>query len=158
MADRGNAEVAYYDEAEATLEKQPEVYTDFTYDNETDGGIITLFDETIKKVDALKEDVASLETQYGELKAKYDKFTNFNETMDGIIRRMNVSLDAMEGKVTNVITTAQNAVEDHMSTDATLMSDLEQLNDMLGISNGDDWNQSGASFRSGAAATAPAAE
>ena len=158
MASRGNAEVAYYDEAEATLAKEAQAFDGFVYDNETDGGILSLFDEIKNKMDTLRGDVEGLHGQYTQLQALYDTFTNFNETMDGIIRRMNVSLDAMEGKVTNVITTAQNAVEDHMSTDATLMSDLEQLNDMLGISNGDDWNQSGASFRSGAAATAPAAE
>lgn len=158
MASRGNAEVAYYDEAEATLAKEAEVFDGFVYDNEADGGILSLFEEIRNKMDTLRGDVEGLHGQYAQLQALYDTFTNFNETMESIIKRMNSSLDVMEGRVTSVITTAQNAVEDHMSTDATLMSDLEQLNDMLGISNGDDWNQSGASFRSGAAATAPAAE
>ena len=150
MAQRGTAEVAYYDEAEDTLEKIPQTFEDFMYDNQNDGGILALFDEVVSKVSALKGDVESLGQQYTELKEKYDTFTNFNETMDGIYKGMQLIIEDIDKAVNNVITTAQQAVEEHMTEDETLMADLEQLNDMLGISNGEDWERSSASFVSGA--------
>ena len=149
MADRGKAEVAYYDEAEATLDKQPEVYNDFTYDNEADGGIVELLDSVMKKYNDLTDHIQDLYTQYQELQAKYDKFTNFNQSMEDIHARMEASREAMGGRITTIISTAKQALEEHVQEDTSLMDDLEAINDILGIQNDDDWNQSSASFVSG---------
>ena len=155
MATRGNAEVAYYDEAEDTLEKEPQTFEGFVYDNQDDGGILALFEEVVSKVGALREDVEALGQQYTQLKEKYDAFTNFNETMDNIYKGMQLTVEDIDKAINNVITTAQQAVEEHMSEDETLMADLEQLNSMLGTTNaGSEWSGSDASFLSGS--TAPA--
>ena len=150
MASRGNAEVAYYDEAEATSEKTPQTYDGFTYDNATDGGILALFEEVKQKLSTVKSDVETLHGEYGKLQNLYDEFTNFNETMDKIIKTMNSNVDNIDKYFNGIVDTARQAVEEHQKTDETLMSDLEQLNEMLGIDNGPDYSQSGASFISGA--------
>ena len=147
---RGNVEVAYYDEAEAKAEKTPQVYQEFAYDNASDGGILALFDEAQEKINTIREDVEGLHTTYSQLKELYDEFTNFNDNMDNIIKAMNGRVDTIQKFFTNVVDTARQAVESHQKEDESLMADLEQLNDMLGIDNGDEWSQSSASFVSGA--------
>ncbi len=150
MASRGNAEVAYYDEAEAKLEKTPQTYQDFQYDNATDGGILALFDEAKAKIKTVREDVEGVKGTYTQLQELYDEFTNFNDTMNQIAKAMEGKVNTIEQLFTNVVDTARQAVESHQKVDETLMADLEQLNDMLGIDNGDEWSQSSANFVSGA--------
>ena len=150
MASRGNVEVAYYDEAEAKLEKIPQVYQDFMYDNATDGGILALFDEAKAKIKTIREDVDGIKGTYTQLKELFDEFTNFNDNMDQISKAMEGKVNTIEQLFTNVVDTARQAVESHQKEDETLMTDLEQLNDMLGIDNGDEWDRSTASFVSGA--------
>ncbi len=124
-------EVAYFDESEAKMEKTPQTFNNFIYDNQTDGGCLNKLDETAKKINAVRGNIDALHARYRELMAIYDKFTRYDETMEKIIRTMTTQIEAAEKHFNNIVSTAQQAINEHMTTDTTLMSDLEQLNSLL---------------------------
>lgn len=126
-----DANVAHYDDNEARMEKEPNVFQEFCYDNQSDEGVLSIFNQMINKLDTLKNDIADLNQKYVQLEGKYEQFTNFNEEMETIIKRMENSSDVMNTRIQNIIKDATAIVEEKMQTDATFMGDVEQLNNML---------------------------
>ena len=124
-------EVAYYDKSEAILDKTPKSFTNFTYDNQTNGGVLNKLSEIDKKIGQIKNDIQSLSNDYNILIRKYEKFSNYEEVMKKIVTTMSNNIDVINRSYNNVVKTATQAINEHMSTDSTLMSDLDQLNRLL---------------------------
>jgi hypothetical protein len=55
--------------------------------------------------------------------------------MNKITTTMTNNVDAINRSYGNVVKTATQAINEHMSTDSTLMSDLDQLNRLLANGN-----------------------
>ena len=138
-------EVAYYDSAEANLEKTPKQYTDFTYDNESDGGILQIFNDVQTKIKDIKSDISSLNSNYNTIIRKYDKFSNFESGMKSIINTMNTRIGNIEQCYKNILTTAQQAVNDHVATDKTLIDDLDTINALISGKTGNEAGFQGSS-------------
>ena len=124
-------EVAYYDKGEAGLEKVPKTFQNFTYDNQTDGGILNLLNEVNTKIGQIEGDIQNLQNNYSTLIAKYEKFSNYDQTMKRITQTMTNNIAAIKKSYNNVVKTATQAINEHMSTDSSLMGDLDQLNRLL---------------------------
>ena len=130
-----DVEVAYFNKAEANAEKMPFTYQNFTYDNESDGGILNKLTEVEGKIKDIKNDIQNLANDYNTLVRKYEKFSNYESTMKAIIQTMNNNVDTIHRSYVNVLKTASQAVNEHMSTDSTLMSDLDRINGLLAQGN-----------------------
>ncbi len=124
-------EVANYDKGESSLEKTPQTFQNFTYDNSSNGGVLNKLSEIEKKINEIKGDIQNLSTDYKDLIRKYEKFSNYESTMNTIINTMSNNIDVINKSYNNVVKTATQAINEHMSTDSTLMSDLDQLNRLL---------------------------
>lgn len=125
-------EVASYNQAEATAEKEPKVFQEFTYDNDSNGGVLNKFEEIKSKIQEIKGIIQQLGLDYDKLVEKYEAFTNYAETMKGIVNAMNQNADAIQSNYKGVVDTAKQAVEEHMKVDSSLMTDLDELNRLLG--------------------------
>ena len=124
-------EVAYYDKGEASLDKQAKTFQNFTYDNQSNGGVLNKLSEIEKKINDINNDIQTLSGDYNTLVNKYEKFSNYKSVMNKIITTMTNNVDAINRSYGNVVKTATQAINEHMSTDSTLMSDLDQLNRLL---------------------------
>ena len=51
--------VATYDESEAKLDKTPNSYNDFVYDNETNGGVLDQFSNVNTKIGEVRTNIES---------------------------------------------------------------------------------------------------
>jgi len=124
--------VASFDQTEASMDKTPQTFENFIYDNSTGGGILSAFDEVNQLIQTVKGDVEELHQKYNQLMGLYDEFTGYNDTMNGIIKTMSGNVSSIENNFKTIVSTAQQAVETHMGVDKGLMDDLGQLNNMLG--------------------------
>ncbi len=124
-------EVAYYDKAEANYEKKPTPFNDFTYDNEENGGVLNKFSEIGDKIKSIKTDISNLNTEYGNIIKKYEAFSNFETAMNSIINTMSTRIDNINTCYNNILSTAQQAVKDHVASDKTLIDDLDSINALL---------------------------
>ena len=124
-------EVAYYDKSEASSDKTPQNFTNFTYDNQSNGGVLNKLSEIDKKIGQIKNDIQNLSNDYNILIRKYEKFSNYEDVMKKIVTTMSNNVDVINRSYNNVVKTATQAINEHMSTDSTLMSDLDQLNRLL---------------------------
>ena len=125
-------EVASYNQSEATAEKEPKVFNEFTYDNDSNGGVLNKFEEIKSKIQEIKGIIQDLGGNYNDLVNKYEAFTNYADTMKGIVTAMNANADAIQTNYKGVVDTAKQAVEEHMKVDSSLMTDLDELNRLLG--------------------------
>jgi methyl-accepting chemotaxis protein len=125
-------EVASYNQAEATAEKEPKVFQEFTYDNDSNGGVLNKFEEINSKIQEIKGIIQDLGGNYNDLVNKYEAFTNYADTMKGIVNSMNQNADAIQSNYKGVVDTAKQAVDEHMKVDSSLMTDLDELNRLLG--------------------------
>ncbi|MCR5224001.1 MAG: hypothetical protein K6C11_02525 [Bacilli bacterium] len=123
--------VATYDQSEAVAEKEPTVFQNFIYDNKENGGVLNKFTEIDSKITEVKGFINELSGNYKTMVEKYDAFTNLSEQMDAIISTMNSRADNVAKYFNNIITTAEQAVEEHAKTDKNLMDDLDVLQGML---------------------------
>ena len=124
-------EVAYYDKTESNLEKSPKTFNDFTYDNEENGGVLNKFSEIGDKIKSIKTDIFNLNTEYGNIIKKYEAFSNFETTMNSIVNTMSTRIDNIHTCYNNILSTAQQAVKDHVASDKTLIDDLDSINALL---------------------------
>ena len=123
--------VSSYDEVEAKREKTPSVFSEYAYDNDTGVGILALFDESMFLFKSIKNDIKELNDLYKKLMRMYDEFTDFDQAMNSIINAMNNRIEAAENAFLNIVSTAQQAIASRMENDTTLISDLNNINDML---------------------------
>jgi len=123
--------VATYEQSEAVAIKEPTVFQEFTYDNESNGGVLNQFTEIDAKITEVKGFINQLSDNYKTMVEKYDAFTNLSEQMDAIITTMNSRADNVAKYFNNIITSAEQAVEEHAKTDKNLMDDLDVLQGML---------------------------
>ena len=126
---KGN--VASFDQTEANLDKTPQSFENFIYDNASGGGILASFDEVNQLIQTIKGDIDDLHSKYNQLMNMYDTFTDYNDTMNGIIKTMSGNVASIENNFKNIVSTAQQTVQEHMDVDKTLMADLGELNNML---------------------------
>ncbi|MCR5483933.1 MAG: hypothetical protein K6E99_05970 [Bacilli bacterium] len=124
-------EVAYYDKTESNLEKSPKTFNDFTYDNEENGGVLNKFSEIGDKIKSIKTDISNLNTEYGNIIKKYEAFSNFETAMNSIVNTMSTRIDNINTCYNNILSTAQQAVKDHVASDKTLIDDLDSINALL---------------------------
>ena len=124
-------EVATYYQNEAVSEKEPKTFQEFTYDNDNNGGVLNKFEEILKKIDEINGVIEELNGKYSTLVNTYDAFSNYEDTMSGIISSMKSNADAVRTNYKNILTTAKQAVEEHMKVDSSLMDDLDELNRLL---------------------------
>ena len=123
--------VAYFDVTEAKSEKNPTVYENFTYDNETDGGVLQKFSDIGSKIKDIKTDINDLNADYKSITTKYEAFSNFETTMTNIINTMTTRIDNISTCYHSILDTAQQAVNEHVATDKTLIDDLDQIRALL---------------------------
>ncbi len=124
-------EVAYYDKSESNLEKIPKTFNNYTYDNVENGGVLNKFSEIGDKIKSIKTDISNLNTEYGNIIKKYERFSNFETSMNSIINTMTTRIDNINTCYSNILSTAQQAVKDHMASDKTLIDDLDSINALL---------------------------
>ena len=137
------ADVVTWNESEASLEKEAKVYNDFTYDTETDSGILNKLDEVSKIMDSIQEDVNDISTKYTELQALYNTFTNFNDNMDDNKSKLQMSIDTIRMSYNSLVENMDTQIEELQKNDEELMTDLENINDLLTTTeNNDDSSKS----------------
>ena len=101
------------------------------YDNETGGGILAEFDDASKQIAKVKSDVEALHKNYNQLMGMYDTFTDYNDTMNGIINTMSNNVGNIEKSFNTILTSCQQVITENIATDNTLMDDLEGINSLL---------------------------
>ena len=123
--------VASFDQSEASYEKTPQSFENFVYDNVSGGGCLASMDDAKNLIRQVKGDIDELHSKYRQLMNMYQEFTDYNDTMNGIIKTMSGNVSEIEKNFYNIVSTAQQTIQDHMKDDKSLMEDLAKLNDML---------------------------
>lgn len=143
----GLIEVATYDAAEGSLEKKPKEYQEFMYDTQTNGGILEGFAKTRELTAAIAEDVEEIKRQFNALIEIYDQFTGYNDTMTSIGNRMTDCSDRIKKFNDNVISVAEQSVEEAVNQDNSLMSFLEDIKEFIQPGSVNDSTASDAVFK-----------
>ena len=117
-------QVAHYDEAEFKLDKTPQTFNDFTYDEQTDGGVSAVFDEIKKKIKDLDSDIKDLSSKYKEAVKKYDKFSNFEDLMNSVVIQMSMYNQFLTNSSDTLVAYAEQAVQAAKQQDETFMGNL----------------------------------
>ena len=141
-------EVTWVDPA-AKEEKIPKDFSEFLYDNESNGGVIAKFDEILTQIDAVEDDVDTMKATFKKLQGIYREFTDYNDTMNNYAQKLKERIENIKTEFTSIITSAYEAVNAHFEEDNTLMDDLQHLGDMLGMEPAAEHDRLGATFRSG---------
>ena len=123
--------VASFDETAASAVKEPTTFSDFEYDK-TQGGVISCFEKIQNKINDIRSDVGTLQDKFTHAVDMYEKFSNLSDTMNGIISRMNASIDTMTERSKDFVKTAQQEVEEQVKTDTSYLGSLRELNIYLG--------------------------
>ena len=125
------ANVVTWNDSEAVLVKEPSAFKDFTYDNETDTGILQKLDE-VKQISArIKMDIREIQSNYNYLVSKYDAFSDYEETMDVNINRLDASAESFDEAFVQLISVLQDQLLEHMKEDSSLIDDIDGLNELL---------------------------
>ena len=132
------ADVVTWNDSEASLTKEAKTYNDFTYDTETDSGILNKVDELDKIIGNISDDVDNIGTKYSELQTLYDKFTDFNDKMDSNKTKLSQNVSSIKNDYSKLLKSINEQVEELQKNDEELMTDLENINDMLGQSDSED--------------------
>jgi archaellum component FlaC len=113
------------------LAKEASVYNDFTYDTETDGGILTKLDEINTIIDDIDNDVKEISNCYTKLQSKYNKFTDYNESMNTSKQQLINSIKDIKTGYVGILKQLENGVLDFQENDGTFMLDLNCIRQML---------------------------
>lgn len=127
--------VSSFDQTEANLDKTPNIYNEFMYDNESNGGILSQFDDSMQLFKKVKADIDDLNKRYNSLMKIYDEFTDFDQAMNSIIRTMNRRIELAENAFLNIVSSAQQTLKSQFAQDDTLMADINSINSMLSKNN-----------------------
>ena len=130
-------EVGFFNESEGESVKEPQVFQEFVYDNASSGGIIQGFNDTQKLIDAIKTNIDEIRAFNGKLVDNYDRFTDFNESMQQIIQSLSKNIERVDQVTSTLIKSSIQIIEEHMSEDASLMDDLENLKSLTDSSMND---------------------
>ena len=154
-------EVVTWKDGVAAKEKVAKEFSEFLYDNDSNGGILNKLDETKKTIDDIISDVKDIEEKYKALQNIYNKFTDYNSIMDMNARKMMSLAESIEKTYNQMLDNMVSSLEEHLKEDDSLMEDLRVLSEHLGIevegveSSGGATSSSGSS---GAAAVPPAVD
>jgi hypothetical protein len=124
--------IATWDDINANLDKAANVYNNFTYDTETDGGILTKLDEVAELMNSIETCINDIGLLYNRLDEKYDKFTDFHDTMQTNETKLKESLKAIREKYRNLISDMKFRISELQKNDKTLIEDLTGIYNLLG--------------------------
>ena len=124
--------VASYDQSESSMEKTPKTYNEFIYDNETNSGILALFEDVSTQIGKVKSDIDNLHQKYDKLMNMYEEFTQFDTNMNNIIKTMSGNVSNIDKSFKSILNTCQQAISEAMENDKTLIDDLDGINKLLG--------------------------
>ncbi len=124
-----------WNESEANLVKEPTVFTDFEYDNETDGGCLNKLEEINGIINDIYNDVDDISAKYSELQTMYDNFTDYNSKMDSNKRLLTNSINNIKTDYNSAVNQMSIQLSALQQNDATLMDDLNMINSLLGGSS-----------------------
>ena len=130
-------EVGFFNETECNFAKEPQVFQEFIYDNVTGGGIIQGYNDTQKIIDAIKTNIDEIRAFNGKLVDTYEKFTDFNESMQMVIQSLNKNIERVDKLTSELIQSSIQAVESHIKEDTSLMDDLENFKSLTDSSMND---------------------
>ena len=131
-----------WNESEANLVKEPTVFTDFEYDNETDGGCLNKLEEINSIINDIYTDVDDISAKYSELQTMYDSFTDYNSKMDSNKRLLTNSINNIKTDYNSAVNQMSIQLSALQQNDATLMDDLDMINSLLGGSSSNNNQQS----------------
>ena len=124
-------EVASWNSEEANFAKEPQTFNDFTYDTETDEGILNKLDEVKKLIGDINADITDIGTKYDTLKGYYEMFTDYFEMMDSNKNGLQSSVDAIQKAYESALTEMQLQLVEQQKVDSELLEDLDQINELL---------------------------
>ena len=124
-------QVATFYDTDASAEKTPETFGNFCYDNETGIGVITAFENIVKQIEKIKDDIDGWNQCGTTLVSKYEAFSNFEEEISSIKQRMENSSNAMSERLTKILEDARDFVNYKMREDSSYIKDLELLNSTI---------------------------
>jgi len=121
-----------YNSQEAKNEKKPTVYQSFTYDNETNGGILSKINEVNSIISDIETSIGDISSCYSKLQAYYDQFTDYNELMNSNKQKLVSSANNIKTYYVKLLKQMQGNIAELQSRDASLISDLTGINRLLG--------------------------
>ena len=131
------ADVVTWNSSEANTPKTATTFNDFTYDTTTDGGCLTKLDEVNKLINAICTDVQDIGQKYTMLQALYNTFTGYNDLMNANTASLCNSFNEIQQGYQMIMNEMNNQIGALQQNDATLMTDLEAINQQLtGVSDG----------------------
>ena len=125
-------EVVTWNKSEANKEKTATVFNDFTYDTETDGGILNKIDEVFTMMEIIETDIEDICNLYNNLQDMYEEFTNYNTNMDNNIDKLRTALQSVRVSYKNLVNDIKNKVTELQKNDESLMEDLESIALLIG--------------------------
>jgi 3D (Asp-Asp-Asp) domain-containing protein len=133
----GNMAVTF-NETAAKMAKEASVQEGFTYDTVTDGGCLNKFDEVGKLISDISTNIETIGGLYTTLQGMYNKFTDFNDTMNTNKTGLRNSIDAIKKGYDQMLESLKTQVGALQQNDAALMSDLEGIDKMISNSQTQD--------------------
>ena len=128
-----NFEVVSWKDGAALRPKHATVYNEFKYDNDSNGGILNKLDETKETIDKVLRDVEDIEIKYKQLQNIYEQFTDYNYEMNQNASRMISVALSIRKTYDELINNMVASIEEHMKEDASLIEDLSNLAEHLGV-------------------------
>ena len=125
------ADVVTWNSSEATLAKEATQFNDFTYDTQTDSGILNKLDEVKQIMDIIQGDIEDIASKYSELQAIYNTFTNFNESMNDNKNKLQMSIDSIRMSYNSLVDNMDTQIAELQKNDEELMEDLENINGLM---------------------------
>ena len=120
-----------WNDSNSKLAKEASIYNDFTYDTETDGGILTKLDEINTIIDDIDDNIKEISNCYTKLQSKYNRFTDYNESMNTSKQQLNNSIKDIKTGYVGILQQLENGVLDFQENDGTFMLDLNCIRQML---------------------------
>ena len=139
----GIKEVCYWNASEAGATKEPKTYENFQYES----AAVQDFNDISQKVAKIKSDVQAITSKYTALKGKFDEFTGFNDEMDKNSNSLNNFANQIETYAKQCITAAQGFINEHVKTDQSFQSDLDNLNSIISNGKLSEGTEAGAVFK-----------
>ena len=128
-----------FNSKESKKEKKPNVYQNFTYDNETDGGCISKLSELSKITIRISNDIEEIGKRYSKLQKIYNKFTGFNDKMELNKNSLRKSIDNTKKEFEQIMEDVKTIIVNSQEKDSTLIDDLKAINKL--ISDNKDLNE-----------------
>ncbi len=119
----------FWDDAEAKARKAANgTYTTWSYDSDR---ALNDFTKAKEKIEDIKQDIAEIGNDFSNLKALYEEFTGYNESMDNAFSQLNQSVEAVSSYMNQVFNDALEDVNARAQEDKALVTEIGRLSEML---------------------------